>query len=86
MYEIKDHKLDQYLKADIFRGNQYEYQAFDDYMKKNNLTCKDIFDEISEKYVKKDNFKYIVNKYIVSNPIISEIPRFSIKCFFALLY
>lgn len=72
MHELKDHKLDPYLKPDIFRANQYEYSVFDSYMKANNLTCKEIFDEISEKYIKKDNFKYTVNKYIVSNPIISE--------------
>ena len=63
--------MDQYLKADIFRGNQYEYLVFDDYMKGKSMTNKDIFDEINEKYIKKDNFKYLVNKYIVSNPIIS---------------
>lgn len=72
LYELKDHKVEDSLKPDIFRGNKYEFRALDDYLKANNMRCKDILDEINEKYVKKNNFKYIVNKYIVNNPIISN--------------
>ena len=73
MFELKDHKLEDNLKIDIFRGNKYEHNVLDDYMKAKNLTSKDIFSEISEKYIKKNSFKYLVNKYIVSNPLISHI-------------
>ena len=49
------------------------------------MTCKDIFDEINEKYIKKDNFKYLVNKYIVSNPIISIFFFFNVFLIFFFL-
>lgn len=73
LYQLKDHKVEDGLKADIFRGNKFEFAVLDDFLKSKALTCKDIFDEINNKYVKNNNFKYIVNKYIVNNPIISRI-------------
>jgi len=73
LFELKDHKLDDNLRIDIFRGNKYEHKVLDEYMKAKNLTSKDIFNEINEKYIKNSNFKYLVNKYIMSNPLISSI-------------
>ncbi|CAD8079111.1 unnamed protein product [Paramecium sonneborni] len=65
---LERHQVPKNVDVQIFRQNQFEFQAFLDFMKLKNLTTQDIFQYMLDNHISKGGFKYLESKRTHNDP------------------
>ncbi|CAD8171487.1 unnamed protein product [Paramecium pentaurelia] len=65
---LERHTVPGNVDVQCFRQNQFEFQAFLDYMKQKKLTTQDIFQYMMDNHISQGGFRYVEGKFTHKDP------------------